>query len=238
MPKAAKAVPLSRFVSSFVTNFTRGTGDEAAYVTSVLERAFDVFDIERLGGGANGLAGGVWDRVLKLTTDADEVRASAAVALRPLPHVVRIYGAWNLPIPGRKTPIGVIFMERVKPLRGGSDERTITNLVIDVRGTGLGANVRNEMRLASVELENLLYLHSEHANNPKLFRDVGSALRELREIGVYAVDTHQGNIGLARDGSYKVFDLGASSAPEQSVPTMITTPTGIAPMATEVPTLW
>jgi len=245
--------PLFDFVSNFVANYVSDDSEraeeESAYITSVLERAFDLFEVEWLGGGNYGLAAGVMgDRVLKLTTDPDEVRAASVVALHPLPHVVRTYGAWFLPIPERKEPIGVVFMERVSRMDQDPNAQIISSIVSSVKndfrawGHFLARmdpkRAREKLRQASIELEMRLYIAGQSSSNRQLFQDIGSALRELREIGIYAIDPHRANIGYSdKDDAYKVFDLGTSSVPDKTVPMLTTQPVGVAPMATEVPTL-
>lgn len=204
-------------------------------------RQIGVQQVEILGSGSFGVAAATKDnRVVKLTVDASEVEAATVLRGKFLGHVVRIDGAWNVRgvtvehyEVGEQWPVGIVLMERVEVIDTSLDPiRSTNNLTL------VWARVRSQMRAlpsqlrkmtraqardrllqTSIVLEDELRARAKETRwvtefESDLMNQVADGLHELRDVGVYAIDVHQNNVGFsARDGVYKLFDIGSSSSP-------------------------
>jgi hypothetical protein len=234
-------MPLSSakfFASKFLTDVETGEKDidtpaeylrdpRATVIASAL-RALDVHEVRILGSGSFGTAA-VYDgrNVVKLTSDETEVMAGAVLKdVADLPHVARIYGSWfvqgdNLTVErwdgdGRER-VGVLLQEKLK-LATDFEARPVTEAWLAVRAEyGVHPNrlaamppgdAREVLYAASVALEASL-----RGMRLDIATHMARALAELRGVGVYAIDVHGGNIGVSRDGVFKLFDIGSSSSP-------------------------
>lgn len=191
-----------------------------------------------LGNGSFGTAaldegGGV----LKLTSDPTEVAAGAVLRGMQLPHVVFIAGAWKVKgvkvdaQSGQEVNVGLLSMQAVKPLPRDAGKSDLSSAVFAIKDK-LGAHPEDldQMtpgkarmflsRASATMIEELRY----EAQGRQLFLDVASALEELREHRVFAIDVHGGNVGLDEGGGidgedvYRVYDIGTSSSPRMPIP--------------------
>jgi len=94
------------------------------------------------------------------------------------------------------------------------------------------AEKREKLRIASEGLEvdlteqaqqySLNAVDEESPDDPaavkaKLFENVASAVSELRDLGIYAIDVHGGNVGYDDDDKvWRIFDVGVGSPPEMA----------------------
>src|SRR5262249_55315965 len=138
----------------------------------------------------------------------------------------------------KRMHVGVLVVEHVEPLDENSTAMEgITNLVAEFKSVHelyphqlaqlSRERARNKLREASrdlqIELENQSQVLHEQGmrEDAKVATDIASALSELRENGVYAVDVHGGNVGYSRkDKVFRLFDIGTSSSPRANVPTV------------------
>lgn len=206
-------------------------------------RAAGVHEVEILGGGSFGMAGATQDgRVVKLTTDESEVEAGSVLRGQRLPHVVHIDGSWFVRRTravkwntGVEHRVGMLLMERVEPVGAAPDGNAVTIVWSKVRET-YNATPWKLVKMNRADARATLYAASKALERQlrdigsKLAVDVADGLRELRDHKVYGIDVHAGNIGYsARDGVYKLFDIGASSSPDTANPGELPLETETAP---------
>ena len=189
-----------------------------------------------LGFGSFGVAARSADgKVVKLTADSAEVQVGAAIVGKDLPHVVAVYGAWfirgvrvNAVVDfdeeqeeyiRKSMRVGLLVEQLVSTKIQDHDRNSLTKLVYDFKEetgnrfrdyAGLSAQRKREkLFIASQDLQ--LILENE---NFSLAQDVASALDELREVGIYAIDVHGKNVGYDEAARrYRVFDVGVGSPP-------------------------
>ncbi len=245
----------SSFAEEFLSDATDGTPKEnkrlALDIAEIVGRNFGIHGVLQfenedgklyLGGGAFGkaaISAVDENKVVKLTTDPEEVKASSIVLGKDLAHVVHFFEAAYIADvrvthveTGLLQPVGITVMERldsvgIKDRESGS---RLTDITGDVkRRMGVepikivfmsAARARQLLEPASRELSTLLRLENDADLN-----EIATGVEELHGHGVYAVDFHPGNVGWSnRDGVYKVFDLGISSSPKGVKPKVLTNP--------------
>ena len=220
---------------------------EAHVKSDIVAVYYDPNEPTILGGGSFGVASVLADgRVIKLTTDPTEVAAGALLVGKNLPHVVRIDHAWFIrgvhvtaqlgwdafkdePIE-RQARVGLLIEEKVTvcdPSDGAL--RSVSTAVQRLKQDNQAfpsqlmkltkERQRTKLFALSTELEGELRQMAAHRGPMGLIHDVANALQELREIGIYAIDVHGGNLGYveftgARGRVYKIFDVGVGSTPE------------------------
>lgn len=201
-------------------------------------RAAGVQEVDILGGGSFGLAARVIGRrVAKLTSDETEVEAGSLLVGKDLPHVVRMYGSWFVRgtrvthwETGHETRVGLLLMEKLAPLDTkvqGGDIRHAWKSVRQAFGAYPEAlaqmpreRARERLHDASVTLEReLRSIAKGPSDDSPIAKDIADALHELRDLGIYGIDVHPGNIGFSSaELTFKLFDVGASSSPRTTEP--------------------
>lgn len=92
------------------------------------KKGINVATLKQLGVGTMGVAYDVGGKVLKVTKDAREAKASAIVAGKNLPNIVKVYDIWKFP--------GVewygLIIEKLTPL-SKEEEKQLTQAVIDTK---------------------------------------------------------------------------------------------------------
>ena len=192
-----------------------------------------------LGCGSYGCAMSIGDdRVLKLTSDPDEVQASHTIVGRKLEHVAEMYGAYflgDIRVFNHQTRmdhrVGAIVLEEMDEVGfyvahhlQGIHEKTYREVINDVKDQyevwphELEAisreSARQRLKRAS---EAIIHALDERKNEEH--RSIARGVAELYRLGVYVVDVHPGNVGYRIVGTRivnKIFDLGVSSVPEES----------------------
>ena len=200
-----------------------------------------------LGAGTFGTAAILDDdHVIKLTTDPSEVQAGHVLRGKDLTHVAHVDGSWFVrgvrayatiavledePVQ-KQYPCGILILERVKT-PNDSETRELSKIVGEFKKATntwpdqlaklTRERQRTKLRQASIDLQHLLEATGSELRNEDrveeayLAEGVASALEELRDEGVYAIDVHGGNVGYSEDEygerTYKVFDIGSSSPP-------------------------
>jgi hypothetical protein len=209
-------------------------------ITKALEKKFGFTEmVDILGSGSFGSASAIDDtRVLKLTVDESEVQSGALLTGRRLPHVAEVFGAFwikNASVrkrsggPMRK--VGVLILERLAPLRVGdprghrlnTEHDKFRKLHPEVAFHALRKLPYEKARALMDHASNDLMLTFTNIDDP-LILDIGAAVEELRDIGIFAIDVHSGNVGWSSENQcFKLFDIGISSVPQD-----VKAPTAIA----------
>lgn len=215
-------------------------------------------DVEILGAGSFGTAAALsGTHVVKLTTDPSEVQAGAVLIAKRLSHVTRVYASYFTKDVFVRVAIawdafkdeeiysneraGVLLVERVTPL-DKSQRVQLSRLVNEFKQDhqlypsqlmSLPAKEqRNRLQWASGELERQL---RNSSGDRTIFNGVADALRELREVGIFAIDVHGGNVGLDAAGVVKVFDIGSSSPPAKPKAKVFGAGEGMCPEGVRAP---
>lgn len=205
-------------------------------IVRALEKKFGITGVsDILGRGSFGVASAIDDtRVLKLTVDGSEVQSGALLMGHNLPHVAKVYGAyWIKNVSVQKTSessmrkAGVLILERLNRVAPGSAYRLYVEYTKfrqahpEVGFQELKKRSYEEARALMDRASNDLTRTFTNIDDPMVL-DVGEAVQELRDIGIFAIDVHSGNVGWSeQDQRYKLFDIGVSSVPREAKPTAI-----------------
>jgi len=238
-------------IESFALQFVEMFGPGVAYVEQIRNGAIiaravrdglgiaDVGTI--LGHGSYAMVASIGrGQVLKLTTDPNDVLAASMVAAHPLPHSVHIDGAWF--IRGARvgnSRVGAILAEKLDKLPNAESLQWLNDLVSEIKIKHHAASwaliemsperSREVLRRASYELANRL----QYADDP-VFWQIAEGIEELRDLGIYTVDVHLGNVGYDRhEDRYKIFDFGLSRPPAIRAPVLRPGLYGVVPVAAE-----
>jgi len=177
-----------------------------------------------IGSGASGTAYSMKDgRVLKITTDDTEARASNHLKGKKLKYAARIDNVFRFKeehgIPGRPVKMKYygIVQEKVKPLSSPVKQEltTILRLAEDLFGFGWITNGREK---------NEAHAKESIAGNPDLTADITRLLKGMKQLklwdmleelqtnGVEWQDLHPGNV-MMRGKDLVAIDLGVSRSP-------------------------
>jgi hypothetical protein len=169
-------------------------------------------------------------KVVKVTVDAEDV--SGLIGSQDVEHVARVYDSWQLaqgvrtvasrakqedrswmsrpwgagPSPaGVKHPAYAVVVERLKPVPK-EDKRWMAKVLSVV--TRRHGNVSEEELVKACPRSKA---KREEAAKCFIFAgEVADTARELQDYGAEWRDAHVGNIGIDRDGKWKILDLGLS----------------------------
>lgn len=233
---------LQTFAEKFLLRYTseeEDAGSLAMDIAVILQRRLGVMGVELfpgkagpvLRGGSFGIAAlldGDPTKVLKLTTDPEEVKAASVVAAKGsgAAYVARVHVAAYVSDfrvehiqTGMSQPVGVTVTERLDKVgmptvRQADNLNWIVNTVkrefrveADLLIRTSAAMARKRLMKASAALERRL---QDTGDND--LAEIGVGVGELASMGVYAIDFHSGNVGFSNaDGVHKVFDFGLSS---------------------------
>lgn len=154
-------------------------------------------------------------RVLKLTTDQYEAKASNTPALRTgqFPHLVRVFDVFAFPrLPGNAQVWGIVT-ERLKP-PPSTERRRFTNLSDTLRDlvgeTWYKADAAQLLQRLTKQARTEEYSAHEAVQT---WRQVqfGEMLAELRQARIQFIDFHGGNL-MKRGDTYVLIDLGRSAS--------------------------
>lgn len=99
-----------------------------AFGDKLAKKGINVKSLKKLGVGTMGVAYDMGDRVLKITKDAREAKASSIVAGKTIPNIVQVYDIWKFP--------GVdwygLIIEKLTPL-SKEEENQLTQAVINTK---------------------------------------------------------------------------------------------------------
>lgn len=99
-----------------------------AFADKLSKRGVNVNSLKKLGVGTMGVAYDMGDKVLKITKDAREAKASSIVAGKTIPNIVQVYDIWKFP--------GVdwygLIIEKLAPL-SKEEEQQLTQAVINTK---------------------------------------------------------------------------------------------------------
>jgi len=243
----------SSFATKFLESVTTGTpkanerlGLDIAKIVGRNLGIHGIMEFERdgkfiLGGGNFGVAGVSAEdenKVVKLTTDPEEVMAASVLVGKRLIHVVEFFSAayisdiratnvWT----GLRQRIGISVMERLDEVGVGTAKHGLLDEIVERVKREFKVTPEQVMRMSSaMARERLAEASLELASRLQATGDndlaeLAEGVDELYAHGVYAVDFHPGNVGWSnRDGVYKVFDLGLSSAPKGFKPKVLKNP--------------
>ena len=190
-----------------------------------------------LGHGGYGTAyalKGDDTKVLKVTGDMSEVLVMSDLPIHP--NIVRVYDSFLVKIPQIKpwtegfkdAGVGVLIKDRVQSVLGGNDDVSmyLKKIISEskyaahpVLEMGVGAPNAETQRLAMEKFIEELY-EWEKTNlvsgwDHEILMGVIDGLEALHKAGIYTIDAHLNNLGIAHDkvhGERVVFfDIGAAS---------------------------
>lgn len=198
-----------------------------------------------LGGGSFGVAGisaEDTEKVVKLTTDPEEVAAASVLVGKMVFHIVSFFEAaliskmkaMNINT-GVEQPVGITVAERLDRVGCATVEggRELNRIVDGVkREFGVEADAVIHMpptvakrRLMKAAPELVSRLRLSDIND---LVEIAEGVEELMSFGIHAVDFHRGNVGFSdRDGVYKIFDIGLSSIKKSAKPKVLLNPDGV-----------
>lgn len=171
-----------------------------------------------MGAGANGVAYslGLGDKVLKVTKDLDEARASNLLKGKSLKHVVKFFEVFKFPpTPGVDTPIYGIVQEACSHL--STSERSRLLAILRFVDRYMGSWYSEPAEKVRQTFDDI------HDANPDLrqeivrllgdpmFESILDALEELRQNGVEWHDVHADNL-MKRNGKLVAIDLGVAAS--------------------------
>lgn len=97
-----------------------------AFKDKLAKKGINIRSLKKLGVGTMGVAYDLGNKVLKVTKDVREAKASSLVAGKNIPNVIQVYDIWKFP--------GVdwygLIIEKLTPLTG-KEEQQLTNAVIN-----------------------------------------------------------------------------------------------------------
>lgn len=226
------------FVAEFDAAVTEGMEqEEAEEIADLFRERFGNQVTKILGAGDFGLAGSLPnDRVLKLTTDPEDVAAAAAIKAQTegaaFRNVVDVFSACWVgnhkvvnAITQKEARIGAIVTEQLTYV-GAGDTQDNSNLNRIVSATKKKFSVwphqlseisrseaKRRLKRASESLSDELQSETSEA-----LGDIANGLDELQGIGIYLVDVHSNNVGYSgEDNVYKIFDFGVSAGPKKKI---------------------
>lgn len=99
-----------------------------AFSDKLKKKGIDASKLKKLGVGTMGVAYDLGDKVLKVTKDVREAKASAIVAGKNIPNIVQVYDIWKFP--------GVdwygLIIEKLTPL-SKEEEQQLTQSVVNTK---------------------------------------------------------------------------------------------------------
>jgi hypothetical protein len=184
-----------------------------------------------LGSGMYGTAYDIGGgKVLKVTTDVDEAKASMFLKGKKLKHAAQVFEAFKFP--DHKQLYGYpyygIVIEKLKVLAPGSQEEMVVTSAFHSIKEAVGDKAWLDPTLRSDDLfQHYLQLHPGGNNRAEAQRElqvlqkhqVGEIRDELLRNRIGFKDMHGGNLGQKADGTWAAFDLGSESvSPGQEPP--------------------
>ena len=177
-------------------------------------------------GSAYDIGGG---KVLKVTDDPDEARASMHLMGKKLNYVVQFFKVFKFPQLSQKQLFGIV-MEKVKTLKPGTGQEHQLSSAIREFVDVVGNDTMVDKSMSWDELVDYYESMIDYDPDPdmesievvqvlELF-NIGKMRDELIANDIAFIDMHGGNIGYAKSGVWKAFDLGAESASPGSVETV------------------
>lgn len=202
------------------------------------KKGIDVNQVKKLGSGTMGVAYDIGNgKVLKITNDPREAKASGILVGKDIPNIVKIYDLWKFP---NANYYGIII-EKLLPF-DDNEAKQVTYLIqqlgikskqeADYLGIdqkyfatgfpGLLAASDGSFTKAQLLLAKLLAKrfygqpNAEQLKNEAIQRfqalmnqyKMVDLFRSLKALGIKFFDFHGGNMGKRSDGSLVLFDLG------------------------------
>jgi hypothetical protein len=211
----------------------------------LLKKGIHVDQLKQLGVGTMGVAydmGG--DKVLKVTKDPKEAKASSLVVGKNLPNIVKVYDIWQFP----NVQWYGLIIEKLTPL-SKEEEQALTSTVINTKFPVLLYQANDDWNeamklLAKQTMDGVVqqaYKQFPDAQQGQGIRDprvqefirpvvqkkitdfdtltkqykMRELFKSLKTLGIRFFDFHGGNYGRRSDGTLVLFDLGRSISPGQ-----------------------
>jgi len=97
-----------------------------AFKDKLAKKGINIRSLKKLGIGTMGVAFDMGDKVLKITQDVREAKASSLVAGKNIPNIIQVYDIWKFP--------GVewygLVLEKLQPL-SPKEEKEVTDAVLN-----------------------------------------------------------------------------------------------------------
>lgn len=107
------------------------------------KKGINVDSLKVLGVGTMGVAYDLGDKVLKVTRDLREAKASSLVAGKDIPNIIKVYDIWQF----QKTNWYGLIIEKLRPL-SKEEEDALTKTVINTRFTVLLSQAEDDWNKA------------------------------------------------------------------------------------------
>lgn len=174
------------------------------------KKGIDPETMEQLGKGSNGIAYDIGEnRVLKVTMDGSEARASNHIKGKDLKHVCKIFDVFKFK--GKGKPFYGIIQEKLQPLSTQEQDELRKLTVV------MEANAETE-DIRSGNFEKIVSDYEKiDTKNGRKFRmmmvkfQINKMMKELASAGVSYGDYHDENI-MKRGKDYVVIDLSAAQS--------------------------
>jgi cytidyltransferase-like protein len=194
---------------------------------ALLKKNIDIDKLKELGEGSKGIAYDIGDgRVLKVTTDETEARASMHILNKNTEYVCRIFDVFRF----KELDLFGIIQEKLEKLTG--NEKKELEFAMEDQIMLVGRAWKYEERAIRYKIEDYAYEAEEkgHEVSPKAAEldkaliiakkyNVPEMVDEVRSNGIIFKDYHSGNI-MKRGNRYVLIDLGYSVSPATHVPTL------------------
>lgn len=171
-------------------------------------------------GSAYDIGGG---KVLKITDDPDEARASKHLMGKQLKYVVQFFNVFRFPPLQKTNQLFGAVMEKVKTLPPGSHQENQMTSAIREFADVVGQDAMVDKSQSWDNLMDYYETQTDYDPDPDIDPEGVTQTLELFNIGkmrdellandIAFIDMHGGNIGYsAKSRAWKAFDLGAESA--------------------------
>lgn len=198
------------------------------------KKGIDISQLKQVGIGTRGVAYSFGDKVLKITADAQEAKASMRLVGKNLPNIVTIYDVWEFPnsktyavlqeplqelADAEKKQINNALVITALPVwiaKGGYDwttakTKTIEYIKGEIAKKGLQGSAATDYMKKANDAWNFL----------SKTLDIKSMLETLKGMGINFHDFHAGNMMRRNDGKIVLIDIGMSKLSGGGTPAIL-----------------
>lgn len=198
------------------------------------KKNIDVSSLKQVGIGTRGVAFSAGDKILKITADEQEAKASLKLAGQNFPNISKIYDVWQFP----NTQIYGILQEPLQELTDAEKKQINGALVITALPVWIA---KGGYDWTTAKAKTVEYIKSQIAkqgltgqaaidymkkandawNYLSKVLNIKSMLDNLKGMGINFHDFHAGNMMRRNDGSIVLIDIGMSKVSGNSTPAVL-----------------